>query len=109
MGYPGQMQDVETLQPEQYRLRSIELVGLYAVRPTWEDGHDTGIFAFERLRAMHDDAADDLARKAAGEPLGQRNPLRGDPPAGGRDRQGDRSPGHDAAGGPAGSSGMMER
>lgn len=63
MGQPGELQLVETLRPEQYQLRSIELVGLYAVRPTWADGHDTGIYAFDRLRALAPEAADDLRRK----------------------------------------------
>src|SRR5436309_1377553 len=35
MGVPGQLQFVKELRPEQYQLESIQLVGLYAVRPTW--------------------------------------------------------------------------
>ena len=31
---------------------STELVGRYAVRPTWRDNHDTGIFTFRALRAF---------------------------------------------------------
>jgi DUF971 family protein len=30
----------------------IELVGRYAVKPTWRNGHDTGIFTFRNLRAL---------------------------------------------------------
>src|SRR5919197_1518506 len=63
MGVPGQLQFVQELRPEQYQLQSIELVGLYAVRPTWADGHDTGIYAFDRLRALSEEAARDLAAK----------------------------------------------
>ena len=62
MGVPGQLAQVERLRPEQYRLRSIELVGNYALRPTWADGHDTGLYTFERLRALAEaanPAADD--------------------------------------------------
>jgi DUF971 family protein len=66
MGIPGQLQFVESLRPEQYQLRSIELVGNYALRPTWADGHDTGIYAFDRLRALGDEAAQDLAVRAGG-------------------------------------------
>ena len=63
MGIPGQLQFVKELRPEQYQLQSIELVGLYAVRPTWADGHDTGIYAFDRLRALSEEAARDVAAK----------------------------------------------
>ncbi len=63
MGLPGQLQFVQALRPEQYQLQNIELVGRYAIRPTWADGHDTGIFAFDRLRALADEAAADLDRK----------------------------------------------
>jgi DUF971 family protein len=65
MGVPGQLQFVEVLRPEQFALRSIELVGLYALRPTWADGHDTGIYTFERLRALADEAAHDLQQRGA--------------------------------------------
>ena len=30
---------------------SIALVGAYGLRVRWSDGHDTGIYTFERLRA----------------------------------------------------------
>lgn len=63
MGTPGALQFVDQLRPEQYRLEGIELVGLYAVRPTWEDGHDTGIYAFDRLRQWSAEAAEDLRQK----------------------------------------------
>lgn len=63
MGMPGELQFVESLRPEQYQLGSIELVGHYALRPTWRDGHDTGLFAFDRLREMTDEAAADLERE----------------------------------------------
>jgi DUF971 family protein len=62
MGVPGQLQLVDRLNPEQYRLSTIDLVGLYAVRPTWADGHDTGIYTFERLKALSATAAEDLKR-----------------------------------------------
>ena len=61
MGQPGQMQFARSLHPEQYQLRTIELVGAYAVRPTWADGHDSGLFTFERLWAWRDAATADLA------------------------------------------------
>jgi DUF971 family protein len=67
MGQPGRLRSVRQLRPEQYALRAIELVGHYAVRPTWSDGHDTGIYAFDRLRDLDAEAAEDLRRKAAGQ------------------------------------------
>jgi DUF971 family protein len=33
-----------------FQLKSIEPVGGYAVRPTWGDGHGTGLYSFEALR-----------------------------------------------------------
>ena len=35
-----------------FQVRSIEFVGGYAVKPVWEDGHSTGLFAFDYLRAV---------------------------------------------------------
>jgi len=63
MGLPGKMQFVDSLKPEQYTLKTIELVGHYAIKPTWADGHDIGLYAFDRLRAWSDAAAADLSRK----------------------------------------------
>ena len=63
MGHPGQLQFTESLRPEQYDLESIELVGLYGLRPTWADGHDTGIYTFDRLRSLAGEAAADLKSK----------------------------------------------
>ena len=62
---------LKELRPEQYQLESIQLVGLYAIRPTWADGHDTGIYAFDRLRALAPAAAQDLQAKARGAAPGQ--------------------------------------
>ncbi|MGQ9818904.1 MAG: gamma-butyrobetaine hydroxylase-like domain-containing protein [Candidatus Kapaibacteriales bacterium] len=33
-------------------ISSIEQVGNYAIRIIWKDGHDTGIYSFEYLRAL---------------------------------------------------------
>ncbi|HJN83189.1 MAG TPA: DUF971 domain-containing protein, partial [Verrucomicrobiota bacterium] len=35
-----------------FRIRSLEFVGGYAVKPVWEDGHSSGLFAFDYLRAV---------------------------------------------------------
>jgi ATP-binding protein involved in chromosome partitioning len=38
--------------PEDVRPVRIEPVGRYAIQIHWSDGHDTGIYPFERLRAL---------------------------------------------------------
>lgn len=38
--------------PGVYEIASIEPVGNYAIKITWKDGHDTGIYSFEYLRAL---------------------------------------------------------
>jgi DUF971 family protein len=35
-----------------FRLRSHQMIGGYAWQPTWEDGHGTGLFSFDYLRAL---------------------------------------------------------
>ena len=37
-----------------FRIRSIQYIGDYAIQPTWEDDHSTGLFAFDYLRAVAD-------------------------------------------------------
>lgn len=50
--------------PADVRPQRIEPVGRYALRIAWSDGHDTGIYAFRRLRRLDPDAphASDAAR-----------------------------------------------
>ena len=38
--------------PADIRPLRIDLVGAYGIRVTWSDGHNTGIFTFDRLREM---------------------------------------------------------
>jgi DUF971 family protein len=38
--------------PGKYDLKGIEQIGTYAVKMTWGDGHDTGIYSFELLRRL---------------------------------------------------------
>ncbi len=38
--------------PEDVAPVSIENVGLYGLRIQWSDGHNTGIYTYERLRAL---------------------------------------------------------
>jgi DUF971 family protein len=37
-----------------YEIENIEPVGNYAIQIHWKDGHDTGIYNFELLRAIYD-------------------------------------------------------
>ena len=37
-----------------FRLHSLQMVGTYAVQPTWADGHSTGLFSFDYLRKVGD-------------------------------------------------------
>jgi DUF971 family protein len=36
--------------PEDITIRGMDLVGAYALRIVWSDGHDTGLFTWARLR-----------------------------------------------------------
>jgi DUF971 family protein len=35
-----------------YAIASVQMVGNYAIQPTWDDGHSTGIYAWEYLRRL---------------------------------------------------------
>lgn len=50
--------------PEDVHPVSLTLVGHYAVQPVFSDGHNTGIFSFETLRALCPcpECADERAR-----------------------------------------------
>ena len=50
-GRPGWLDTNPTLTPEQTQLVDMRLVGSYAIAPTWGDGHDTGFYTFDSLRA----------------------------------------------------------
>jgi len=63
-GVPGWLDSQPTLTPQQVELRDIQLVGAYAVAPTWADGHHTGYYTFEQLRASCP-CPEDQARRAA--------------------------------------------
>ncbi len=51
-GLPGWLDSAPELSAEQTRLVDIQLVGQYAVAPTWGDGHHTGYYTFSALRGM---------------------------------------------------------
>jgi len=44
--------DMEIQESELTTLINLELVGSYAVKVLWKDGHDYGIFTWDYLRAM---------------------------------------------------------
>ena len=46
---------VLTSDPTDVRVTSAELVGNYAIKMRWSDGHDTGIFDFRFLRSLDGD------------------------------------------------------
>ncbi len=54
MGRPGRFDREPELRPGEDQLVTIELVGQYAIGAVWRDGHRTGIYSFERLRALGD-------------------------------------------------------
>jgi DUF971 family protein len=49
-GMPGWLDSAPTLTAEQTRLVDLQLVGNYAVAPSWGDGHHTGYYTFTILR-----------------------------------------------------------
>jgi len=65
MGMPGWLDSSPTLTEAQTTLTSMELVGAYAVAPTWADGHHTGFYTFQRLREECPCPADTARREAA--------------------------------------------
>ncbi len=40
--------------PRSYEIRTWQIVGGYALQPTWQDGHNTGIYSFDYLRRLAD-------------------------------------------------------
>ncbi len=48
-GHGGERHFVEVKNPQ---LVSINMVGNYAVNPTWSDGHETGIYTYTYLRSL---------------------------------------------------------
>ncbi len=50
--FAGELQARTELRPDETEMVDLELVGRYAVKPTWSNGHDTGIFTFRNLRAL---------------------------------------------------------
>lgn len=38
--------------PASFRLRRYQMVGGYALQPTWEDGHSSGLYSFDYIRCL---------------------------------------------------------
>ena len=47
-----ELQSRTSFSAEELQMVDLELVGRYAVKPTWGNGHDTGLFTFRNLRQM---------------------------------------------------------
>jgi DUF971 family protein len=65
-GLPGWLDSAPTLTSEQTRMVDIQLVGSYAVAPTWGDGHHTGYYTYAMLRERCPCAA--CSRRRAADP-----------------------------------------
>ena len=48
-----------------FRLRTYAVVGGYALQPTWEDGHSTGLYTFDSLRRLDQPEAQPQPARAA--------------------------------------------
>ena len=48
----GQVRLIATGVPQNVYPVKIDLIGRYAISIQWSDGHNTGIYAFDRLRKM---------------------------------------------------------
>jgi len=42
----------QKLNPASFQLRQLVPIGTYAVQPVWGDGHATGIYSYDYLRAI---------------------------------------------------------
>jgi DUF971 family protein len=50
-GLPGMLQNKKSLSIEETTLVDVQPVGRYGLTPVWEDGHKTGIYTYEKVRA----------------------------------------------------------
>jgi DUF971 family protein len=49
---PGVVSADTTFSEEQTRMTEVRWIGRYALAPIWADGHDTGLFTYQKLRSM---------------------------------------------------------
>lgn len=53
MGREHDPDDILRLTPTRsYKITQLDLVGNYALQPTWDDGHHTGIYTWDYLRLL---------------------------------------------------------
>jgi DUF971 family protein len=57
MGRPGRFEVDPELRTGEDELADLQPVGHYAIGLQWADGHNTGIYTFEHLRALGEQAA----------------------------------------------------
>lgn len=50
-GQKGSVDSMTDFTPQQTTLYEIQMVGRYGLTPVWGDGHHTGIYTYEKLRA----------------------------------------------------------
>lgn len=81
-GLPGWLDSAPILTDEQTRMVDIQLVGSYAVAPTWGDGHHTGYYTYAMLRDRCPCAACSATRAGAlvAGPVEDRHPAHATPP-----------------------------
>ena len=56
-GFRGRFSTEPLLRPGEDELADISLVGAYGLNAVWADGHNTGIYTYERLRELGDASA----------------------------------------------------
>ncbi len=59
MGSGGRFSSDPDLHEGEDELADISLVGAYGLNAVWADGHNTGIYTFERLRGLGEEASND--------------------------------------------------
>ncbi len=50
--YRGNKPAIKT--PDMYKIAGIETVGGYAIKITWKDGHDTGLYSWDYIQTLID-------------------------------------------------------
>jgi DUF971 family protein len=50
--FAGELQSRTSFAADEIEMVDLEVVGRYAVKPTWANGHDTGMFTFRNLRQL---------------------------------------------------------
>jgi DUF971 family protein len=49
--------------PDMYKIKAIEPVGDYAIQISWKDGHNTGIYSWDYIKALEKGQQDNLSQK----------------------------------------------